>query len=76
MNETTNNIVEKLKKAEKDAIKKKIQIIKNNSKLNLKEYNNLNHINNSNINKKNNSKIFTKNKSIKERNKNKNNIHN
>ena len=75
MNETPNNIVEKLKKAEKDAIKRKLQIIKNNSKLNLKENNTLTHINNSNINKKNNSKICIKNKSIKERNKNKHNIH-
>ncbi len=75
INETPNNIVEKLKKAEKDAIKKKIQLIKNNSKLNIKEINNLNNINNSNINinKRNNSKIFNKNKSIKERNKNNNN---
>ena len=73
INETPNNIVEKLKKAEKDAIKKKIQLIKNNSKLNLniKENNNINN----NITKKNNNKIFNKNKSIKERNKNSNNIH-
>ena len=73
INETPNNIVEKLKKAEKDAIKKKIQLIKNNSKLNLniKENNNINN----NITKKNNNKIFNNNKSIKERNKNSNNIH-
>ena len=75
INDTPNNIVEKLKKAEKEAIKKKIQLIKNNSKLNLniKDSNALSSINN--ITKKNNSKIFNKNKSIKERNKNTNNIH-
>ena len=81
INETPNNIVEKLQKAEKDVIKKKIQLIKNNSKsklnINLKESNNtLNNINNSIINKRNNSKLFNKNKYIKERNKNNNNIHN
>ena len=80
INETPNNIVEKLQKAEKDAIKKKIQLIKNNSKsklnINLKESNNtLNNISNSIINKRNNSKLFNKNKYIKERNKNNNNIH-
>ena len=77
INETPNNIVEKLKKAEKDAIKNKIQLIKNNSKLNIKESSTINNINinNSNINKRNTSKIFNKNKSIKERNKNNNNIH-
>ena len=75
INETPNNIVEKLKKAEKEAIKKKIQLIKNNSKLNLniKDSNALSNINS--ITKKSNSKIFHKNKSIKERNKNSNNIH-
>ena len=80
MDETPNNIVEKLKKAEKEAIKKKIQLNKNGSKsklnLNLKESNvTINNFNNSNINKRNNSKIFNKNKSINERNKNNNNIH-
>ena len=77
VNETPNNIVEKLKKAEKEAMKKKIHLIKNNSKLNinLKESNTINNTNNSNINKRNNSKIYNKNKSIKERNKNSNNIH-
>jgi len=80
INETPNNIVEKLQKAEKDVIKKKIQLMKNNSKsklnINLKESNNtLNNINNSIINKRNNSKLFNKNKYIKERNKNNNNIH-
>ena len=78
MNETLDNIVEKLKKAEKEAIKKKIQINKNGSKsklsINLKESNiTINNFNNSNINKGNNSKIFNKNKSINERNKNINN---
>jgi len=77
VNETPNNIVEKLKRAEKEAMKKKIHLIKNNSKLNinLKESNTINNTNNSNINKRNNSKIYNKNKSIKERNKNNNNIH-
>lgn len=77
-NETPNNIVEKLKQAEKEAIKKKIQLIKNSSKLNInmKENNTFGNINNSNIHKRNNSKIYTnKNKSIKERNKNNSNIH-
>ena len=74
-NETPNNIVEKLKKAEKDAIKKKINLIKNNSKINLKESNTIS--NNTQNNKRNNSKIFNKNKYVKERNKNNNtnNIH-
>jgi len=77
-NETPNNIVEKLKQAEKEAIKKKIHLIKNSSKLNIntKENNTVGNINNSNIHKRNNSKIYTyKNKSIKERNKNNSNIH-
>ena len=83
INETPNNIIEKLKNGEKQAFKKKIQLNKNNSKskLNIKgrnitlnNINNTNNINNSNINKINNSKIWKKNKS-KERNKNNNNIH-
>ena len=77
-NETPNNIVEKLKQAEKEAIKKKIHLIKNNSKLNInmKDNNTVGNINNSNIHKRNNSKIYSnKNKSIKERNKNNSNIH-
>ena len=78
INETPNNIIEKLKNAEKQAIKKKIQLKKNGSKsklnLNLKESNiTINNFNNSNINKRNNSKIFNKNKSTNEKNKNNNN---
>ena len=71
-NETPNDIVEKLQKAEKEAIKKKINLIKNNSKLNLnlKESNTIMSLTH---NKRNNSKVFNKNKSIKERNKNNNN---
>ena len=72
VNETPNNIVEKLKKAEKEAIKRKIQLVKNNSKLNINIKDNNN---NSNINKRNNSKLYNKNKPIKERNKNYGNIH-
>ena len=75
INETPNNIVEKLKQAEKEAIKKKISLIKNNSKLNIKDNNTINDMNNSNINRRNNSKIINKNKSRKERNKNNSNIH-
>ena len=77
INETPNNIVEKLKKAEKDAMKKKIHLVKNNSKMNIniKDNNTINNMNNSNMNKRNNSKIYNKNKQIKERNKNYGNIH-
>ena len=77
INETPNNIVEKLKQAEKEAIKKKINLIKNNSKLNInpKENNSTHNINNGNNNKRNNSKLYNKNKSRKERNKNNSNIH-
>ena len=91
-NETPNNIVEKLEQAEKDAIQKKINLVKNkkkiilesnllndNSILNSNANNIINDNNNNNLcynnNIKNNSKIYIKNKIIKERNKNKENIH-
>ena len=77
INETPNNIVEKLKKAEKDAMKKKIHLVKNSSKMNInmKDNNTINNMNNSNMNKRNNSKIYNKSKHIKERNKKYGNIH-
>ena len=77
-NETPNNIMVKLENAEKEVMRRKITLIKNNKnsrKINdLMENNNT--INNININNKNNfnnnSKIYNKNKSLKEKNKNNN----
>ena len=82
-NETPNNIVEKLEKAEKEAIKRKINLVKNykNSRpINNNMENNTNINTNTNTNNSNifnnNSKIYKKNKTIKERNKsNNNNLH-
>ena len=73
-NETPNNIVEKLEKAEKDAIRRKINLVKNKQKPTLNDNNTMNSINNSHL-FNNNSKIYIKNKIIKERNKNNGNIH-
>ena len=85
-NETPNNIVEKLEKAEKDAkdaVQKKMNLIKNNKTPILDINNSNNNNNNSNMNNNNNSfynniinnsKIYIKNKILKERNKNKGNI--
>ena len=85
VNETPNNIMEKIVQAEKEADKFKINLVKNNSNLNInnnkdnkenKSVNNNNkNITNSNGKKKNNSKISNKNKYVKERNKNNINIH-
>ena len=76
-NESLDNMVDKLKRAEKDALKRKIHLIKSNSKsnINIKESNTINTNNGSisNIHKRTNSKILNKNKYIKERNKNNNN---
>ena len=91
-NETPNNIVEKLEQAEKDAMIRKTNLIKNkkkiilesnisndNSIMNAKTNNIINSNNNSklyyNSNINNNNKVYIKNKIIKERNKNKGNIH-
>ena len=80
INETPNNIVSKLEQAEKEAFQRKINLIKNSKKPiinnNSKENSLIN--NNSNLFNKNidnKSKIYIKNKIIKERNKNKGNIH-
>ena len=88
-NETPNDIVAKLEKAEKEALKRKINLVKKNK--NSRQINNImenkttnnfkiNDNNNNNIiNNNNNNKIYNKNKPIKERNKNNtsnnNNIH-
>ena len=83
-NETPNDIVAKLEKAENEANKRKINLVKNNR--NAKQMNNIMEnnnnttnnikVNNSNTNIFNNSKIYNKNKSINQRNKsNNNNIH-
>ena len=84
-NETPNDIVAKLEKAEKEAMKRKINLVKNNKNSrqinNIIENNTTNNIkmndntNNNIVN--NNNKIYNKNKTIKERNKNNtnNNIH-
>ena len=74
-NETPNNIVEKLEKAEKDAIQKKMNLVKNKQKPSLNDNNTMNSINNSHLFNNNNSKIYIKNKIIKERNKNNGNLH-
>ena len=73
-NETPNNIVEKLEKAEKDAIQRKMNLVKNKKKPTINDNNTTNSINNSNL-VNNNSKIYIKNKIIKERNKNNGNLH-
>ena len=75
-NETPNDIVDKLEKAEKEAIKKKINLVKTNK--NSRQISNILETNNSNLKMNNslfhnNSKIYNKNKPIKERNKNNNN---
>ena len=77
-NETPNNIMVKLENAEKEVMRRKITLIKNNKnsrKINELMGNN-NTINNININDKNifnnNSKVYNKNKSLKEKNKNSN----
>ena len=73
-NETPNNIVEKLEKAEKDAIQRKMNLVKNKQKP-LNDNTTMNSINNSHLFNNNNSKIYIKNKIIKERNKNNGNLH-
>ena len=74
-NETPNNIIEKLEKAEKEAIKRKINLVKNYKNSRPINNNMESNTNNSNI-FNNNSKIYKKNKTIKERNKSNNtNIH-
>ena len=80
INETPNNIVKILEEAEKEAIQRKINLIKNNKKPvlnnNNKENSSINNISNlfiKNINS--NNKIFIKNKITKEKNKNKENVH-
>ena len=81
-NETPNNIMEKIVQAEKEADKYKINLVKNNSHLNINNNkenkvgnNNSKNINNSNSKKRNSSKISNKSKYVKERNKNIKNIH-
>ena len=79
-NETPNNIIAKLEKAEKDVFQKKINLIKNIKKPilndnNFNESNTLNSLNNnSHLLSNNNSKIYFKSKYLNERNKNKNNL--
>ena len=84
-NETPNDIIAKLEKAEKEAMKRKINLVKNNK--NSRQINNIiennatnnikmNNNNSSNIINNNNSKIYNKNKPIKERNKNNSNYNN
>ena len=81
-NETPNNIVAKLEKAENEANKRKINLVKNNRNSknmnNIMEDNNTTNnikVNNNNSNKNifNNSKIYNKNKYINQRNKSNNN---
>ena len=87
-NETPNNIVEKLEKAENEAIQKKINLIKskkkpiiNNSNITENNNNTTNDIyNNSNsnsnlVNNNNNSKISFKTKYLKDKSKTKQNLH-
>ncbi len=82
-NETPNDIVAKLEEAEKDAMQRKMNLVKNKKKPTLVNNSNVgnnlneNSINNSNFynNIINNSKIYIKNKIIKERSKNKGNVH-
>ena len=81
VNETPNNIMEKIVQAEKEADKFKINLIKNNSHLNINnnkenklKNNNAKNISNSNTIKRYNSKINNKNKYMKKRNKNSVNI--
>ena len=79
-NETPNNIISKLEKAEKDVFQKKINLIKNIKKPilndnNFNESNTLNSLNNnSHLLNNNNSKIYFKSKYLNERNKNKSNL--
>ena len=81
--ETPNNIVTKLEEAEKDAMQRKMNLMKNKRKpiLDNNTDNNINEntISNSNFHNTiiNGSKIYIKNKILKERNKNKNkgNVH-
>ena len=84
VNETPNNIMEKIVQAEKEADKFKINLVKNNSHMNInnnkenkenKSANNNKNINNSNGKKKNHCKISNKNKYAKERIKNSKNTH-
>ena len=84
-NETPNDIVAKLEKAENEANRRKMNLVKNRNTKNINNIiENNNHTtsnikvnNNSNTNIFNNSKIYNKNKSINQRNKsgNNNNIH-
>ena len=80
-NETPNDIVAKLEEAEKDAMQRKMNLVKNKKKPVLDNNNTGNNIyensiNNSNCHNNiiNGSKIYIKNKIIKERNKNKGNV--
>ena len=78
-NETPNNIISKLEKAEKEVIQNKINLIKNIKKPilndnNFNESNTLNSLNNNSHLLNNNSKIYFKSKYLNERNKNKNNL--
>ena len=79
-NETPNDIVAKLEKAENEANKRKMNLVKNRNTKNINNIMENNHhttnnikVNNSNTNIFNNSKIYNKNTSINQRNKSGNN---
>ena len=80
INETPNNIMEKLEEAENEVMKRKMNLVKNKNyrqKSNIIEINNVTSTIKTNSNSNifnNNSKIFNENKSISERNKSNNNV--
>ena len=70
-NETPNNIVQKLEKAENEAFQRKMNLVKNKKSININEYSNTsNHVYNT-MNTNNSSKVYMKNKISKEKNRNK-----